>query len=294
MSTAPKRGLGRGLGALLGDAPVPTAPAAPGVAGGEVVRQIPVDRVRPNPHQPRKTFDPAGLEELKASILEHGVLVPILVRELADGYELVAGERRWRASAAAQRSTIPAIVRPSTDRQSLEVAIIENLQRENLNPLEEAAGYSNLIDEYGLTQEEVAQRVGKSRPVIANGLRLLQLPDAIKAMLHDGRLSAGHARALLAAPPEERVKLAERAVNEGLSVRALERLTGAVQTENAQKVPRARELSPEEHDFESRLRERFGAHVALVRSGRGGRIEFRFTNDKELMRLGDLLLDTGE
>ncbi len=289
MSQAPKRGLGKGLGALLGDAPVPTAPVA-----RETLREIPIASITPNPYQPRTSFDQAALEELQASIAVYGVLVPIIVRKRGDKYELVAGERRWRACAALRKETIPAIVRESDDRDSLEVAIIENLQRENLNPLEEAAGFANLIEEYGLTQEEVAQRVGKSRPVIANGLRLLQLPDAIKAMLADGRLSAGHARALLAAPAEQRIALAERTVNEGLSVRALERLTGAVDTPNAERVPRARELSPEEHDFESRLREKFGTHVALVRSGRGGRIELRFTNDKELMRLGDLLLDVEE
>ncbi|MBV8637917.1 MAG: ParB/RepB/Spo0J family partition protein [Candidatus Eremiobacteraeota bacterium] len=289
MSQAPKRGLGKGLGALLGDAPVPTAPAA-----RETMREVPIASITPNPHQPRSTFDQAALDELQASIANYGVLVPIIVRKRGEKYELVAGERRWRACAALRKETIPAIVRESDDRDSLEVAIIENLQRENLNPLEEAAGFSHLIEEYALTQDEVAQRLGKSRPVIANGLRLLQLPDAIKAMLAAGRLSAGHARALLAAPADQRIQLAERAVNEGLSVRALERLTGAVDTPNAQKIPRARELSAEEHDFESRLRERFGTHVALVRSGRGGRIEFRFTNDKELLRLGDLLLDIQE
>ena len=287
MSQLPKRGLGKGLGALLGDAPVPTAPAA-----RETLRDISVASITPNPYQPRKTFDDGALEELQASIAIYGVLVPIIVRKRGEKFELVAGERRWRACAALRRETIPAIVRESDDRDTLEVAIIENLQRENLNPLEEAAGFAHLIDEYGLTQEEVAQRLGKSRPVIANGLRLLQLPEAVKAMLADGRLSAGHARALLAAPAQDRVQLAQRVVNEGLSVRALERLTGAVQTENAEKTPKARELTPEEHDFESRLRERFGTHVALVRSGRGGRIELRFANDKELIRLGDLLLDT--
>lgn len=289
MSQAPKRGLGKGLGALLGDGPVPTAPAA-----RETLRDLPIASITPNPNQPRTTFDQTSLDELQASIAVYGVLVPIIVRKRGDKFELVAGERRWRACAALRKETIPAIVRESDDRDSLEVAIIENLQRENLNPLEEAAGFAHLIEEYALTQDEVAQRLGKSRPVIANGLRLLQLPDAIKAMLADGRLSAGHARALLAAPADQRLQLAERVVNEGLSVRALERLTGAVDTPNAQKIPRARELSPEEHDFESQLRERFGTHVALVRSGRGGRIEFRFTNDKELMRLGDLLLDIQE
>jgi ParB family chromosome partitioning protein len=282
----PKRGLGKGLGALLGDGPVPTSPGAP-----ETLRDLPVGRITPNPFQPRKTFDSQALDDLKASIAEYGVLVPIIVRKRGENFELVAGERRWRACAALQKVTIPAIVRESDDRDSLEVAIIENLQRENLNPLEEAAGFQHLIDEYAFTQDEVARRLGKSRPAIANTLRLLLLPDAIKAMLVDGRLTAGHARALLAAPEGQRLKLAERAVNEGLSVRVLERLAGAVVTPQTEKrAPVLRELSPEEHEFESRLRERLGTRVALVRSGKGGRIEIRFGDDDELMRLGDLLL----
>jgi ParB family transcriptional regulator, chromosome partitioning protein len=283
--SAPKRGLGRGLGALLGDASAPVS------SEDESLREIPVDRITPNPFQPRKTFDSESLDELKASIADYGVLVPIIVRRREQGFELVAGERRWRACAALKRATIPAIVRSSDDRDTLEVAMIENLQRENLNPLEEAAGFQSLIVEHHFSQDDVAVRLGKSRPAIANALRLLSLPDAVKSMLADGRLSAGHARALLAATPQARVPLAERAVNEGLTVRAIERLAGAVTTPQTEKpTPKSRPLSPEERDFESRLRERFGTHVAVVRSQRGGRIEFRFDNDAELMRLGDLLL----
>lgn len=283
--SAPKRGLGRGLGALLGDAPVPVSSV------DESLREIPVDRITPNPFQPRKTFDSESLDELKASIAEYGVLVPIIVRRRDDGFELVAGERRWRACAALKRATVPAIVRSSDDRDTLEVAMIENLQRENLNPLEEAAGFQSLIVEHQFSQEDVAARLGKSRPAIANALRLLSLPDAVKAMLVDGRLSAGHARALLAAAPQARIPLAERTVNEGLTVRAIERLAGAVTTPHAERsAPKVRPLSPEEGDFEARLRERFGTHVAVVRGERGGRIEFRFGSDDELMRLGDLLL----
>jgi ParB family chromosome partitioning protein len=278
----PKRGLGRGLGALLGEGAVPVA------TSHEIVREIPVDEITPNPFQPRKSFDAGNLDELKTSIGEYGVLVPIIVRRRGDGYELIAGERRWRACAALQRPTIPAIVRASDDRQTLEFAIVENLQRENLNPLEEAAGFQHLIDEYDLTQDELARRLGKSRPAVANTLRLLSLADSIKVMLLDGRLSAGHARALLAVPEERRVALAQRAANEGLTVRALERLAAA--SGAAKTATIARELSADERNFESRLRERFGTRVALVRQNRGGRIEFRFINDDELMRLGDLLL----
>jgi ParB family chromosome partitioning protein len=268
-----KRGLGRGLGALLGEGAVPIA------TSHEIVREIPVNEITPNPFQPRKSFDEATLEELRTSII---------VRRRGDGYELIAGERRWRACAALRRPTIPAIVRASDDRQTLEFAIVENLQRENLNPLEEAAGFQHLIDEYDLTQDELARRLGKSRPAVANTLRLLSLADAIKLMLVEGRLSAGHARALLAVPEEQRLSLAQRAVNEGLTVRALERLAAA---QTVPKVaPAARELSADERNFESRLRERFGTRVALVRQNRGGRIEFRFTSEDELIRLGDLLL----
>jgi ParB family transcriptional regulator, chromosome partitioning protein len=284
--TVPKRGLGRGLGALLGEGAVPVA------TSHEIVREIPVDEITPNPFQPRKSFDEATLGELKTSIDEYGVLVPIIVRRRGDGYELIAGERRWRACAALQRPTIPAIVRASDDRQTLEFAIVENLQRENLNPLEEAAGFQHLIDEYDLTQDELARRLGKSRPAVANTLRLLSLADSIKLMLVEGRLSAGHARALLAVPEEQRVSLAQRAANEGLTVRALERLAASCAAPKS--ATAARELSADERNFESRLRERFGTRVALVRQNRGGRIEFRFVNDDELIRLGDLLLGNEE
>jgi ParB family chromosome partitioning protein len=284
----PKRGLGRGLGALLGDTPVPVS------AAQDQLREIPVAGITPNPFQPRKTFDEAALDELKTSIAEYGVLVPIIVRRRDAGYELVAGERRWRACAALQRATIPAIVRQSDDRDSLEVAIVENLQRENLNAIEEAAGFAQLIEEHAFTQEDVARRLGKSRPTIANALRLLSLPDAIKAMLVAGQLSAGHGKALLSAPESLRVALARRAIAESLNVRQLEQLAGSsVSGAPARATPpaRQRELSPEENDFESRLRERFGTHVAIVRSGAGGRIELRFANDGELVRIGELLLE---
>ena len=281
MSAAPKRGLGRGLSALLGE----PAPA------GEELQQIPLEKITPNRFQPRTHFDEASLAELSASIAEYGVLVPIIVRVRGSGYELIAGERRWRAAAALHHATIPAIVRESDDRDSLEVAIIENLQRENLGALEEAAGFASLMEEYAFTQEQLAQRLGKSRPAIANALRLLGLSDAIKALIADGRLSAGHARALLAAPEKNRLAFAQRAIDEGLSVRALERLCGAVTTppSSGDSKP-ARPLTADEAEFESRLRLRLAAHVALRRSGQGGKIEIKFANEKELIRIGELLL----
>ena len=290
MSSAPKRGLGRGLGALLGDGPMPTSPRH---SGEDSIRHIPVDRIRPNPSQPRKTFDAASLDELKASIGEHGVLVPILVRELQDGYELIAGERRWRACAAIQRPTIPAIVRPSSDRESLEVAIIENLQREDLNPLEEAAGIAQLIEAHDFTQDQVAQRLGKSRPSVTNALRLLALPEAIKALLADGRLSAGHARTLLSAPENARLELAGRVINEGISVRALERIVEALGAPVKPKASaaKARLLSAEDREFEGRLRTKLGAPIALRRSGSGGSIEIKYSSEPDLIRIAELLLE---
>jgi ParB family transcriptional regulator, chromosome partitioning protein len=283
-ASKPARGLGRGLDALLGAAPLPVAPAQEGL------REIPVDRIVPNPFQPRKNFDRGALDELQRSIEQFGILVPIIVRQRGDRFEIVAGERRWRACAALHRPTIPAIVRENGDRDSLEIAIVENLQREGLRPLEEAAGFAQLIEEYELTQEQVAQRVGKSRPVITNALRLLTLPDEIKVMIADERLSAGHARALLSAPERDRLALAARAVARQLSVHALERLAQEASVPRAiPAIPQAR-MRPEDRDFETRLRERYGARVNLVRTGNGGRIEFRFGDERELIDLGDRLL----
>jgi ParB family chromosome partitioning protein len=212
------------------------------------------------------------------------------VRERGDGYELIAGERRWRACAALQRATIPAIVRASDDRESLEVAIIENLQRENLNPLEEAAGIAELIDAHDFTQEQVAQRLGKSRPAIANALRLLALPEAIKALLADGSLSAAHGRLILTAPESQRVELAKRAAQLGLTVRVLERIIAAMNQPPAPAKPRALQ-APEDRDFEDRLRTKFAAPVQLKRGSTGGSIEIRYANESDLIRIADLLLE---
>lgn len=283
MSQKP-RGLGRGLDALLGTAPLPVAPER-----ADGLREIPVDRVVPNPFQPRKTFEEGALDELKLSIEQFGVLVPIIVRPRGDRFQIIAGERRWRASAALRCPTIPAIVRDNGDRDSLEVAMVENLQREDLNPLEEAAGYAQLLEDYEMTQEQIARRVGKSRPAVANALRLLALPDTIKGMLAQRYLSAGHARALLSAPEEQRLALAAHAVRKELSVHALERLAQEASQPRSAAAPKVM-VRPEDRDFESRLRERFGARVSVVRSGRGGRIEFHFLDERELIDLGDRLL----
>jgi len=281
--SAPKRGLGRGLGALLGS-PDPTSASPP--ARGLI--NVSVAAIAPNPNQPRTTFDATTLAELQASIVELGVLVPIIVRRLeGERYELIAGERRWRAAVAAGLATIPALVRTADDRESLEVAMIENLQRENLDPLEEAMGFAHLMEAYGFTQEAVARRVGRSRPAIANALRLLGLSDAIKALVREGRLSAGAARTLLAIPAARRDAVARRAAAEGWSVRALEALA---REPVVKPHPAAKRMDPETAAVVDRLRYRFATHIGLVRRERGGSIEIRFSDDGELMRIVDLLL----
>jgi ParB family chromosome partitioning protein len=282
-----RRGLGRGLSALLGDestADVTTAPPK------RDLQQIPLAKVVPNPHQPRQSFAPAALEELRASIASFGVLVPIIVRERGDGYELIAGERRVRAAKAAGLEMIPALVRASDDRESLEVAIIENLQRENLDPLEEAMGFQHLMESYEFTQEQVAERVGKSRPTIANAMRLLSLSDAIKQFVRDGRLTAGHARALLALPVERRESTARRAVEEELSVRALERLAQDGAPKRARANAIAQRAGGDDEAFIARLRYKYGTNVRVVPQERGGTIELRYADPSDLTRIVDLLL----
>jgi ParB family chromosome partitioning protein len=286
--SAQKRGLGRGLDALLG--PERGANAA----SGNGLVEIRVDAIRPNPRQPRKTFAPAALAELEQSIRELGVLVPILVRPVPialgerPAYELIAGERRWRAAAAARLETVPAIVRDADDRSSLEVAVVENLQRADLDPLEEAMGFAHLIEEYGYTQERLAERIGKSRPAVANALRLLNLSDPIKALVRSGALSVGHARALLAVDASERQGLAERIVRDGLTVRDVERL-GERRRSSAPTAP-PRRSSPDRDALEARLRYALGAPVSIVGSAKGGRIEIRYADEGDLGRIVEALL----
>ncbi|HEY0393995.1 MAG TPA: ParB/RepB/Spo0J family partition protein [Candidatus Elarobacter sp.] len=286
MSKGPPRGLGRGLGALLGDGGTADVTSA---APKRDLQQIPLARIRPNPRQPRQTFEAGALDELRASIAAFGVLVPVIVRERGDGYELIAGERRVRAAQAAGLDAVPAIVRASDDRESLEVAIIENLQRENLDALEEAMGFQHLMETYSFTQEQVAERVGKSRPAIANAVRLLSLPDTIKQYVRDGKLSAGHARALLALPVERRESTARRAVDEDLSVRALERLTHDGAPKRRARAT-AQRTSTDDEAFIEKLRYKYATQVRLVQQERGGTLELRYADPSDLTRIVDLLL----
>jgi ParB family chromosome partitioning protein len=218
---APRPGLGKGLGALI---PPELRDSGGGTGPGAELIEIPISSLEANPHQPRVHFDEESLTDLAASIAEIGVLQPVLVRRVAEGqYQLIAGERRWRAAKRAGLATIPAIVRLTDDLASMEQALVENLHRQDLSPLEEAAAYQQLIEDFGLTHEALASRVGKSRPAISNALRLLALPAAVQSLIADGRLSAGHAKALLGTPDRAyQEHLARRAVDEGWTVRAVE------------------------------------------------------------------------
>jgi len=279
------RKLGRGLDYLIGES------VRSGDLGGEgEIRSIDVESIRPNPRQPRREFDPEGLKELAESIRENGVLQPLLVRSSGGHFEIVAGERRWRASRAAGLTTVPAIVREVADGKMLELALVENIQRRDLNPIERAEAYRAYIEELGLTQEEAARRLGKERSTIANVMRLLDLPEAVQAIVSRGTLSLGHARALLAISDDAgRTSLAERAVLEGLSVRAVEQLArehGRVRPVRAEPMPRSAHLA----DLEERLRRALGTRVRIQESGGGkGKIVVDFYTRDEFDRLFEQL-----
>ncbi|MEL7167076.1 MAG: ParB/RepB/Spo0J family partition protein [Pseudomonadota bacterium] len=263
-----KRGLGRGLSALMADVPEQGSQAAPERAD----QTIPIEKIRPNPDQPRKRFDAEPLEDLVASIKEKGVLQPLLVREVGAEFEIVAGERRWRAAQQAKLHELPVIVRDFTDTEVLEVAIIENIQRADLNPIEEAAGYKQLMDRFGHTQEKLAEALGKSRSHIANLLRLLQLPSLVQNYVLDGALSAGHARALITSDDPE--GLARQVVAKGLSVRATEALVkkSAIKEENIFKAPPKPkpEKDADTRALESDLSAATGVKVVLHHKGDSG------------------------
>jgi len=285
-----KRRLGKGLGALLPE----VDPLRTGAAEG--VQSLRLSDIRPNPHQPRQEFDPERLQELADSMREHGVVQPVLVRRSSAGYyELVAGERRWRAAQIAGLSHIPAIVRDLDDEAAMEIALIENLQREDLNPIDEANAYRLLLDKFGLTQEQLAAKIGKSRPQIANTLRLLSLEPEIREMLQAGRLSVGHAKALLGlAGGEERVQFARRVTQEGLTVRQVEaaireRTASAQGGKGAGRGPRSAG-DPIVRDLEARLERALGTRVRIKGRGVKGRIEIDYYDRDDLDRILDAIL----
>lgn len=275
-------GLGKGLDVLFSENTL---------EDGVTTVTLPLDEIIPNRDQPRKQFDDAALADLSDSIAQHGVLQPLLVRPMPDGsYQLVAGERRWRASRMAGLTEVPVVIRDMNEQEAAELALIENLQREDLNPMEEAIGYRTLMDNYGMTQEQAAQVVNKSRPAVANALRLLQLPEAVTDMVSAGTLSAGHARTVLAFEGEDaQIAAAKQAVQKGLSVRELEKMAKA-----AKRTPRAPKPSTRNSfydEVELALRENLGRQVKVTASAKGGILQVEFFDPEDLRALANKLAE---
>ena len=287
MSAAEKRrpALGRGMAALLANAAPPPSAAAASAVPGRSLLSLPIEAIERSAEQPRKRFEEEKLEELAASIRLHGVMEPILVRREAGRYRILAGERRWRAAQRAGLKEIPALLREATDQQAFEIALVENLQRADLNAIEEAEAYEVLLVEHGLTQEEIAARVGKERSTVANALRLLKLPDDVREAVRDGRLDMGHARALLGLEDMEEIrKAAHRAVREGLSVRATEALVRLLSKKPSRKgSPDSGKETPAIRDLAHRLQRRLGARCRVVpKSAVAGKLEVEYTSLDEL------------
>jgi ParB family chromosome partitioning protein len=286
-----KRGLGRGLDALIEKTePKPDEP----------VRTLPVDSLHPNRFQPRTYFDEVAIEDLVASVRAQGIIQPLVVTPEGEGYAIIAGERRWRAARKAGLEAVPVVIRQvADDRELLELALVENLQRSDLNPIEEAEAYAALQEKFGLSQEEVATRVGKARTTVTNALRLLRLPDEVLDLLREGRLTAGQARPLLAIQdPEEQIRLADRAVRDGLSARDLERLAAEPQAQEKLKAKKPdRPVEVHTAAAEERLTRRLQTRVEIKRQGKGGQrgqLRIHFHSEEELMRLFDVLIERGE
>jgi ParB family chromosome partitioning protein len=293
---ATKHGLGRGLNALIRDTPAEQVPVPAAPQGG--YHQVEVSSIRPNPWQPRRVFNKEALEELVASVKQRGILEPLLVRKAEDGYELIAGERRWRAAQQAGLTEVPVVIKEASDLEALEIALIENLQRADLNVIEEAEGYQVLADKFNLTQDEIAKRVDKARASVANALRLLGLPAEVKKFISEGLVSAGHAKVLSGLPTDElQCRLAERVIRDGLSVRDLEKIV-----EHPRSIPRKRKESkgdmPSNHVtyLMDKLHQHFGTsvHVQPCRTLANGRkvkgsIQIDFYTNEDLSRILDML-----
>ena len=277
--TQQKKVLGRGLGALI-----PQKSETPSTSG---LANVPLDQISPNPYQPRKTFNETSIEELARSVREHGIVQPLVVARAGDRYKLIAGERRFRAAQRAGLRTVPVVIKDSIQEgDALQLALIENIQREDLNPIEEASAYHQLHDEFGLTQEEISRRVGKERSTVANCLRLLKLPEAVKKLLASGQLSMGHARALLAIDSaKKQEQLAERVVKSGLSVRQTEVLASGKSPKAAAKKEKEKDVFT--RDAEERLTRVLRTKVDIDRRRRGGVIHIRFASEDDLIRIYD-------
>lgn len=286
-----KSGLGRGLDALFADREVAVnedikLPAQE--ESGDSVKYININDIKPNHGQPRKIFDPEKISELARSIEEHGIIQPLVVTKAEVGYEIVAGERRWRAAREADIKKVPCLVRTLTDEENMLLAIIENMQREDLNPIEEAEGLEKMIKVYGFTQDKVSKSVSKSRPYITNALRLLNLPESVRKEVAEGRLSAGHARAILSADNfQKQEELCKRVIAEGLSVRETEKLAS---TEKQKRNKALKRVKPKEIlSVENELKDIYGTKVNIEAKGKGGSIQLHYYSMDELNRLIDIL-----
>jgi ParB family chromosome partitioning protein len=287
-----KRGLGKGLEALI-----PTAapkPASPEVQAGAT--EIPVDQISPNPHQPRQSFNPERLQELADSIAQHGLIQPLVVTRAGERYQLIAGERRWRASQLAGLETVPVIVKETTPQQMLELALVENIQRADLNPLEEAEAYAHLMQEFGLTQEAVAERVGKSRTAVANIVRLLNLPEDARVALASGEITEGHARALLSLKKQrDQLNLLNTIINRDLNVRQTEALARQLLLGEETPKPKRPALSPHDRSMLARFESKLGTRVELNRSEDDtGRLVIHFYSQEELQVIFEAILGKDE
>jgi ParB family chromosome partitioning protein len=278
---ARRRALGKGLEALISTTVEP----------GPSLSEISVESIVPNPHQPRQTLDPTALQELADSIREHGLIQPLIVTQQGQEYQLIAGERRWEAAKIAGLERVPAMIKDATPQQMLELALVENIQRADLNPLEEAGAYQQLIDDFGLTQAQVAERVGKSRAAVANSVRLLRLPGEVKESLALGQIREGHARALLGLPDEDAQRLAlKQVIQRGFNVRQTESLVrGRITPPSEPRVERSR--SPETNYLERAFSEALSTKVRLIRSRRGGRLIIHFYSEEELEALHELIVN---
>ena len=292
---AKKGGLGRGLGALIADAaPVEITPTnkktttAEETASSDSVRYIKTFDIMPNENQPRKTFDEEKLQDLANSILEHGVIQPIILRKKGKSYEIVAGERRWRAAIKAGLTEVPCLVRELDEEQNMLIAIIENMQREDLNPIEEAEGISRMVETFGMTQDAVSKSLGKSRPYITNSLRLLKLPDYVRELVSEGKLSAAHGRTVITIEDEDaRKKLCDKIVREGLSVRETEKL--AAEIGKPKKKPVKKTKNANVAKVERELKDALGTKVNINQKGNKGKIEIEYFSKDELDRLLEML-----
>lgn len=275
-----KRGLGKGLGALIPESEEPDKNS---------IIEIKITDIEANEMQPRKSFDDETLADLSESIKEHGVVQPIIVRKLGNNYQIIAGERRWRAARIAGKRTIPAIVKECSNLEVMELALIENLQREDLNSIEEAQAYKSLIEEYNMTQEEISKKIGKSRPAIANSLRLLQLPQKIKNMIEEGKVTQGHARALLAIGSEKKqLEMAEKIINQQLNVRQIEKLVKETKHKKKKEIP-LNNFQIEINQLEERLKAVLGTKVTIQHKNNKGKIEIEYYSNEDFDRILELL-----